>query len=140
MPVPDLERFLEAQARVYPQVLAQLREGTKRSHWMWFIFPQLLGLGHSATAQRYAIVDRAHAQAYLAHPVLGARLRECVQWLNGHTGLTAERIFGYPDYLKLHSCLTLFATVAPDELSFDEALRKYYGGLPDAATLELLRS
>src|ERR1700761_3947719 len=125
MTAPDLERFLQAQASHYLQALSELRDGEKRSHWMWFIFPQLLGLGHSAMARHYAIVDRAHAQAYLEHPVLGARLRECVQLVNSHTGLTAEQIFGYPDHLKLHSCLTLFNAVAPAELGLREALHKY---------------
>ncbi len=136
---PDLQRFLDAQEPVYDQACRELREGKKRSHWMWFIFPQLAGLGHSTMARRYAIADRAHAEVYLAHSVLGARLLECAALVTGHKGLTALQIFGSPDYLKLHSSLTLFHAVAPDEPIFNQALRLLYGGKPDDATMKLLR-
>jgi uncharacterized protein (DUF1810 family) len=108
----DLQRFVAAQAAVYPEVLAELGAGEKRSHWMWFIFPQLAGLGRSATARRYALSSLAEARAYLAHPLLGARLRECTQLVNEVTGRSAAQIFGFPDELKFHSCMTLFAHAA----------------------------
>jgi uncharacterized protein (DUF1810 family) len=135
----DLQHFMEAQALVYDQVHRELRDGEKRSHWMWFIFPQLAGLGHSAMAHKYAIVDKAHARAYLENPVLGGRLRECVRLVIGHRNLTAEQMFGYPDYLKLHSSLTLFHEAAPRELLFAQALRQLYAAQPDQATLTLLQ-
>jgi len=135
----DLQRFVAAQAPIYDQVVTELRDGTKRSHWMWFVFPQLAGLGHSPAARHYAIADRAHALAYLSHPLLNARLHECAALLNRHGGLTAEQIFGYPDCLKLHSCLTLFNEVAPDDPVIAQALQKYFGGEQDQATLRLLR-
>lgn len=134
----DLQRFLLAQAPVYQQVLAELAAGAKRSHWMWFIFPQLAGLGRSATAHHYGLLDGAHAQAYLAHAVLGTRLRECVGRVMKIEGRSVAQIFACPDDLKLHSCLTLFQAVAPEEPVFAEALERYYQGAPDAATLRLL--
>lgn len=137
--MPDLQRFLDAQAPVYGQALKELREGEKRSHWMWFVFPQLAGLGYSATSRYYAIETLQHARAFLAHPVLGIRLRECVDVLNGHEGLTAERIFGYPDCLKLQSSLTLFHVAVPDDAGFSRALEKYYDGVGDQATINILR-
>ena len=135
----DLQRFVGAQEPIYDQVRRELRAGEKRSHWMWFIFPQLAGLGHSPMAQRYAIADRSHAAAYLAHPVLGARLRECVALVNAHTDRTAAQMFGYPDCLKLHSSLTLFHEVGPGESLLTQALRQLYGGQLDPATLKLLQ-
>jgi uncharacterized protein (DUF1810 family) len=139
VPSADLQRFLEAQAPIYPQVLEELSSGAKRSHWMWFIFPQLAGLGRSATALYFGITGLAHARAYLAHPVLGTRLHECVGLLNGQTGRSAEAILGFPDYLKLHSCLTLFHAAAPEDPAFSLALRKYYDNGGDAATMKLLQ-
>ena len=136
---PDLERFVAAQQPLYDQVCRELRAGHKRSHWMWFIFPQLAGLGHSPMAQRYAIADLAHAQAYLAHPVLGTRLRECVALLSAHADRTPAQILGYPDDLKLRSSLTLFREAAPAQLPFMQALQLFYDGEPDPATLQLLR-
>src|SRR5579863_2890912 len=136
----DLERFVQAQQAVYPAVCAQLQAGAKRSHWMWFIFPQLKGLASSRTAQHYGLASLAEARAYLDHPVLGARLRECTRCLLVLEGRSAAGIFGYPDDLKLRSCLTLFERASPQEQLFSEALRKYYGGKPDLVTLELLRS
>jgi uncharacterized protein (DUF1810 family) len=119
-------------------VCAELRAGRKRSHWMWFIFPQLRGLGSSPSAQHYGLASLAEARAYLDHPVLGARLRECTRCLLLLEGRSAAEIFGYPDELKLRSCLTLFERAAPQEELFSEALGKYYGGQPDPRTLELL--
>jgi uncharacterized protein (DUF1810 family) len=129
---------VQAQQAVYAAVCAELRAGAKRSHWMWFIFPQLRGLGSSPSAQHYGLASLAEARAYLDHPVLGARLRECTRCLLLLEGRSAAEIFGYPDELKLRSCLTLFERAAPQEELFGEALRKYYGGQPDVRTLELL--
>lgn len=133
-----LERFLEAQADCYEQALAEVRAGRKRSHWMWYVFPQLAGLGHSATAQFYAIQNLDEARAYLAHPVLGPRLRECTEAALGVEGRTAREIFGSPDDLKLRSCATLFARAAEPGSAFERLLETYYGGDPDPATLRLL--
>lgn len=134
----DLSRFVQAQAGVYEQVVAELRAGRKRSHWMWFVFPQLAGLGHSAMAQRYAIASLDEARAYLEHPVLGARLRECSALVLAVQGKTAHEIFGSPDDLKFHSSMTLFHRAAPAEPVFGECLRKYFAGQEDASTLARL--
>lgn len=134
----NLARFTEAQTPVYATVTAELRAARKRTHWMWFIFPQLAGLGRSAMAQRYAIASPEEARAYLAHPVLGARLRECAALVAATEGSSAHQIFGDPDDLKLHSSLTLFAQAAPDEALFRACLDKFFHGVPDAATLSLL--
>jgi len=131
----DLSRFVQAQAAVYEDVLSELHAGRKRSHWMWFVFPQLAGLGHSAMAQRYAIASLDEARAYLEHPVLGARLRECGALVLGVPGKTVHEIFGSPDDLKFHSSMTLFHRVAPAEPVFGECLRKYFAGQEDALTL-----
>lgn len=141
----NLERFLEAQAHCYPRVLEELGAGEKTSHWMWFIFPQLRGLGVSATARRFGLAGLEEARAYLAHPLLGGRLRECTRTLLAVEGRTAHEIFGSPDDLKLRSCLTLFAQAtvpspAGGDRVFGEALAKYYRGEPDPRTLELLIS
>ena len=133
-----LQRFVEAQAGVIEAVREELRAGSKRSHWMWFVFPQLKGLGLSSTAQFYGIESLEEARAYLAHPVLGPRLRDCVEMVLAVRGRTAHEIFGSPDDLKLRSCLTLFAEVGGGQSVFDRALRQYFGGQPDHATLELL--
>jgi uncharacterized protein (DUF1810 family) len=135
----DLERFVEAQDSVYATVRQELRAGRKATHWMWFVFPQLRGLGHSATARYYGIESASEALAFLAHPVLGPRLRECVELVLGIEGSTVHRIFGSPDNLKFHSSMTLFATVAPNDPLFRRALEKYYGGERDALTLARLR-
>jgi uncharacterized protein (DUF1810 family) len=127
----NLARFVEAQRPVYGRVLAELRGGRKQSHWMWFIFPQARGLGRSAMAERYGIGSLAEARAYLEHPVLGPRLRECTALANGIEGRTIGAIFGSPDDLKFHSSMTLFAAVAADEACFTEALRRYFGGEAD---------
>jgi uncharacterized protein (DUF1810 family) len=134
----DLRRFVEAQEAVFERVCLELRAGRKQSHWMWFIFPQIRGLGTSAMAARFAIASLAEAQAYLQHPILGLRLRECTELVNAVERRSASEIFGYPDDLKFHSSMTLFAAAAADDLRFQEALRKYFGGEPDSATIERL--
>jgi uncharacterized protein (DUF1810 family) len=133
-----LVRFLEAQALVYPQARAELRAGRKRTHWMWFVFPQVAGLGSSAMAQRYAIASLDEAKAYLAHPVLGERLRECAQAMLAVDGRSAHDILGSPDDLKFHSSMTLFHRAAPAEPVFGDCLKKYFGGQEDPQTLARL--
>jgi uncharacterized protein (DUF1810 family) len=133
----DLRRFLDAQAPVIEQVLEELRAGRKRSHWIWFVFPQLRGLGASAMAQRYGISSLAEAQAYWAHPVLGPRLRQCCALMLAVPGRSAQEILGSPDDLKFRSCLTLFALAAPQEPVFGAALQRFYDGQPDARTRAL---
>ena len=134
----DLTRFIEAQRDIDAQALAELRAGRKRSHWMWFIFPQIAGLGASAMARVYAIRDLDEARAFLAHPVLGARLRACAEALLAITGRTARDILGSPDDLKLCSSATLFAHCSPPGSVFHRLLERYFGGQPDALTLERL--
>ena len=134
----NLTRFVTAQNRVYDEVRSELREGNKRSHWMWFVFPQIKGLGYSPMSQNFAISSLEEARAYLHHPILGPRLLECTQLVNSTTGLTIHQIFGSPDDLKFHSCMTLFAKVAPDNNVFEEALRKFFGGRQDQSTLDRL--
>jgi len=135
----DLERFVTAQQPLYAQVCAELAAGHKVSHWMWWIFPQLRGLGLSATAQRFGIGSLAEARAYLDNPLLGPRLRECTQRVNGIAGTSAQAIFGYPDYLKFRSCMTLFAAAAGrDDAPFVAALHKYFAGEGDPLTRKLL--
>jgi uncharacterized protein (DUF1810 family) len=131
----DLRRFVEAQDPVYEQVLAELRAGRKRTHWMWFIFPQLRGLGSSAMAERYGIASRQEAEEYLRHPVLGPRLIECTRLVNAIEGRTIDEIFGYPDDLKFRSSMTLFAAVAVGQTEFQRALEKYFNGERDPLTL-----
>ncbi len=130
----DLERFVAAQAPVIDTVRAELRRGRKTSHWMWFVFPQLAGLGNSAMARRYAIASVAEARAYIAHPVLGPRLVECCGLLLDVQGRAIGEILGHPDDLKLRSCLSLFMAAAPAEPVFRRCLDKYYGGVPDPRT------
>jgi uncharacterized protein (DUF1810 family) len=133
-----LQRFIDAQDPLYAQVRAELRRGQKLTHWMWFVFPQIAGLGHSAMARRYAIATRAEAQAYLQHSILGARLRECTRLVNDIENKSIEQIFGRPDNLKFHSSMTLFAQVATDHELFNAALAKYFAGQLDAMTLARL--
>ena len=133
----DLQRFVDAQAPVYESVLSELRQGRKQSHWMWFIFPQFAGLGHSPMAQRYAIGSREEAVAYLGHGVLGPRLRECTALVNAVEGRTIREILGSPDDFKFCSSMTLFAAVS-SEPEFAAAIKKFYGGTPDRTTLDLL--
>jgi uncharacterized protein (DUF1810 family) len=134
----NLQRFVEAQDFVYEQVRAELATGRKRSHWMWFVFPQIAGLGSSHRAQRYAISSRAEAAAYLAHPVLGPRLRECTALVTATSGRSIHDIFGSPDDMKFHSSMTLFAEATPDNADFLAALVKYFAGALDPATLARL--
>ena len=134
----DLQRFVDAQNPVYDKVRAELRDGSKRSHWMWFIFPQIEGLGSSPLARKYAISSLAEAAAYLQHPVLGPRLAECTKLVNHVEGRTIEQIFGYPDDLKFRSSMTLFAHATPDSRVFLDALQKYSKGEFDPATMERL--
>ncbi len=133
----DLQRFVDAQAPVYPRVLAELRQGRKQSHWMWFIFPQLAGLGHSTIARRFELRSREEAAAYLRHDVLGPRLRECTALVNAIEGRTILQILGSPDDLKFGSSMTLFAAISC-EPEFAAAIAKFYGGTPDQKTLDLL--
>jgi uncharacterized protein (DUF1810 family) len=136
----QLDRFVAAQdaGGTYQRAVAELRAGAKRGHWMWFVFPQIAGLGFSAMSQRYAIASVAEARAYLAHPVLGARIRECARVLTSTEGKSATGIFGGTDAMKLRSSMTLFMTADPDEPVFREVLAKYFNGEPDAATLQRL--
>ncbi|KYF80555.1 hypothetical protein BE20_38460 [Sorangium cellulosum] len=139
MPDPyDLQRFVDAQAPVYDRVLAELRRGQKTGHWMWFIFPQMRGLGHSAMAHRYGIASKAEAEAYLQHPTLGPRLNECTRLVNKIEGCSLYEIFDSPDDMKFCSSMTLFARAAPDNETFLAALEKYCGGELDPRTLALL--
>ncbi|RXH58072.1 DUF1810 domain-containing protein [Granulicella sibirica] len=135
-----LNRFLEAQSGFYAQARAELAAGQKHSHWMWFIFPQIQGLGSSSVAQRYAVTDLTEAKAYLAHPTLGPRLRECTGLVNAIENRTLAEVFGYPDDLKFHSCITLFAHAAslPEDQVFQEALANYFQNKPDQATIARL--
>jgi uncharacterized protein (DUF1810 family) len=131
----DLDRFVRAQdnGATYQRAVAELRNGRKTSHWMWFIFPQIAGLGRSGMAQAYAISDLAEAQAYLAHPVLGPRLIECAEIVASHRGRSAEQIFGGIDAIKLRSSMTLFAHAGPDQVIFRQVIDQYFGG-PDPET------
>jgi uncharacterized protein (DUF1810 family) len=136
----NLDRFLTAQDPVYERVMEELTAGEKASHWMWFIFPQLKALGRSGTAKFYGLADLTEARAYLAHPVLGARLIACTEAVLAHAGKTAHDIFGSPDDMKFRSCMTLFMLAAPQERSFHQALGVFYEGEADPATLELVGS
>lgn len=135
----NLQRFFEAQNPVFDQVRAELLRGRKTGHWMWYIFPQIAGLGHSPTAAKFAISSRAEAVAYLQHPLLGSRLRDCTRLVNLIEGRRIGDIFGYPDDLKFRSSMTLFAHAADDDRVFERALQKYFGGEYDRATLERLK-
>ena len=134
----DLQRFLDAQRDSYAQALSELLDGHKRSHWMWFIFPQLAGLGHSVLARRYALSGIDEAAAFLAHPVLGPRLQQCTLAVLGHPQRSARQIFGQPDDLKLRSCMTLFDQVAPRPSVYGQVLEVLFNGEPDPATLSRL--
>ena len=133
-----LQRFLSAQESIFDDVIRQLEAGRKQTHWMWFVFPQVQGLGRSDIAKHYAISSGEEALAYLSHPVLGARLNQCIAILAGLTGRSAEQIFGSTDAMKFRSSMSLFASVCPGGNIFEAALRKYCDGRPDQATLELL--
>jgi uncharacterized protein (DUF1810 family) len=134
----DLQRFLDVQEGVYTRVLSELRDGQKRSHWIWYVFPQIQGLGHSSMARRYAISSLAEAKAYLNHPILGMRLRECTRITTSLVGRSIDEIFGFPDDLKFRSSMTLFAKAAAGDEVFTEALAKYFAGEMDSLTLERL--
>ena len=134
----DLQRFVTAQDPVYARVTAELRNGRKQSHWMWFVFPQIAGLGHSAMARRYAISSLQEAEAYSKHPILGPRLWDCTQLVLQVEGRSAYQILGSPDDMKFHSCMTLFSRAAPEEPLFRDALEKYFEGAQDIATLQRL--
>jgi len=134
----DLQRFVDAQDPVYSQVCAELKAGQKSSHWMWFVFPQFRGLGASAMAKRYAIASRDEAVDYLAHPILGPRLRQCTELMLRVDGKSALQILGTPDDMKFRSCMTLFSLVRPDEKLFTNALNKYFAGRVDQKTVEML--
>lgn len=136
----DLERFVEAQRGTYEQACAELRRGRKTGHWIWFIFPQMKGLGMSAMSERYGIGSLKEAKAYLAHPVLGPRLREISEIVLGIEGRTVEEIFGWPDDMKLRSSMTLFAMASGDERVFVDLLAKYFGGKRDERRLEMVRA
>ena len=131
-----MSRFVDAQAGVYGTVLAELRAGRKQTHWMWFIFPQLAALGRSPTAKFYGLAGLEETREYLRHEVLGPRLRECTELVNAVTGRSAHEIFGTPDEMKFRSCVTLFRLAGGGEV-FGEALRRYYGGMEDEATVRL---
>ncbi|MFI5453896.1 MAG: DUF1810 domain-containing protein [Isosphaerales bacterium] len=134
----DLGRFLRSQDHDYQQALSEIISGRKRTHWMWYIFPQIDGLAFSSTSKHYSIKSVEEAKAYLGHPVLGPRLLECAEAVAGVEGRSATEIFGSPDDLKLRSCATLFACVSPPGSVFDRLLEKYYGGRRDGKTLRLL--
>jgi uncharacterized protein (DUF1810 family) len=134
----NLQRFADAQARVIDQVRRELAAGRKETHWMWFVFPQLRGLGSSSMAEKYGITSRGEAEAYLAHPVLGPRLRDCTELVNAVQNRSVEDIFGYPDDLKFRSCITLFSSVTNENDVFRTALDKYFNGEPDPATVARL--
>jgi uncharacterized protein (DUF1810 family) len=134
----NLNRFLNAQENTYDNALSEIKSGSKRSHWMWYIFPQIEGLGFSSTSKYYAIKSVEEAQAYLAHPGLGARLRECTEAVNALTGRSAFEIFGFPDDKKLKSCATLFASVSDTDSVFERILVKYFQGERDGKTLQIL--
>jgi uncharacterized protein (DUF1810 family) len=132
----NLDRFVFAQKAMYQRVLSELRAGTKLSHWMWFIFPQIKGLGRSPVSIEYAISSREEASAYLKHPILGPRLKECTSLVLLVEGRSIEEIFGSPDDMKFRSSMTLFSEISPDDLIFEKALQKYFGGKPDKLTLD----
>lgn len=134
----DLSRFVEAQAPIYESALQELRDGAKRAHWMWFVFPQLRALGRSEMAHRYGIADLAEARAYLGHPVLGPRLAECTRAVLAHAGTPLGTILGFPDDLKFVCCMTLFDAAGGSKELFERALQAFNGGNPDAGTLRLL--
>jgi uncharacterized protein (DUF1810 family) len=135
-----LQRFVRAQELNFESAREELRRGRKTTHWIWYVFPQAEGLGHSSTSQNFAIKSKAEALAYLAHPVLGPRLRECTDIVNALDGLSAHQIFGSPDDMKFRSSMTLFHTVSPEIAVFNEALGKYFGGELDPRTLDLMRA
>ena len=135
----NLQRFVSAQEPVFEQVVSELRQGSKRTHWIWFIFPQIEGLGHSQTARKFSLSSLQEAQAYINHSLLGQRLRECTHLVNLVKGRSIDEIFGYPDNLKFRSSMTLFANATSDNQVFKDALQKYFNGEFDRLTLERLK-
>jgi uncharacterized protein (DUF1810 family) len=135
----DLQRFVDAQSPIFDQVCSELQDGAKRSHWIWFIFPQIKGLGNSRLARKFAISSREEAKAYLEHPILGPRLIECTKLVNLIENRTIEQIFGHPDCLKFRSCMTLFANATGNQI-FVDALSKHFKGKPDPLTLQRLET
>jgi uncharacterized protein (DUF1810 family) len=135
----NLRRFVDAQNPLFEQVQAELEAGSKQGHWMWFVFPQVKGLGHSELANFYGIGSRQEAEAYLQHPILGPRLRECTELVNRVEGRSIDAILGYPDNLKFRSSMTLFSLVSPEDQVFRQALEKYFSGEMDPRTVDLLR-
>lgn len=136
----DLQRYVDAQNPVLNDVYDELRRGQKSSHWMWFVFPQVKGLGHSDMARKFAITSHEEGRAYLDHPLLGSRLRECTELVNAVNGRTIEQIFGHIDAMKFRSSMTLFSYIATADPMFNDALKKYFDGKADAATLALLEA
>lgn len=136
----DLQRFIIAQESTYTTILHELRAGEKRSHWMWYIFPQIDGLGQSVMAKKYAVMSLEEAKAYLQHPLLGSRLRECTELVVYLTGRSAEEIFAYPDNFKFRSSMTLFSAATTEDSIFHKALLTYFEGIPDPLTLRLLKT
>lgn len=132
--------FLEAQAPVYGEVLEELGRGRKETHWMWFVFPQLAGLGRSQMSRRYGLSSLGEAALYAAHPVLGRRLRECTRLVAGHAGMSAREMFGQPDDMKFRSSMTLFEAAVPAEPLFAQAVERFFGGVRDELTLDLIRN
>ena len=136
----QLKRFLDAQEVIYPDVVRELKQGRKESHWMWYIFPQIKGLGKSHISQKYALRSLEEASAYVQHPILGNRLHECTEFVVSIEGNTVEQIFGYPDYLKFHSSITLFSQVENHNPIFDSALKKYFDHQKEQLTLDVLNT
>lgn len=134
-----LQRFMQAQSHLYSDVVSELKQGRKINHWMWFIFPQVEGLGRTSTAEKYAIKSIEEAKAYIAHPILGGRLRECTELVLGIDGCSANQIFGYPDDLKFKSSITLFKQVIEDNKIFKDAIVKYFDGQEDILTIDILK-
>jgi uncharacterized protein (DUF1810 family) len=134
----NLQRFLDAQEAVFDTACAELQRGHKTTHWIWFIFPQIAGLGHSTTSRKFAIANLDEAKAYVKHPILGERLRRCTAIVNALQGRSASQVFGYPDDMKFQSSMTLFARAAPDDEVFEQALQKYFAAEPDRQTLDRL--
>jgi len=134
-----LQRFIQAQSHLYPDVVSELKQGRKINHWMWFVFPQVKGLGRTATADKYAIKSIEEAKAYIAHPILGNRLRECTELVLEIDGCSANQIFGYPDDLKFKSSITLFQQISEDNKIFKDAIFKYFDGQEDVLTIDILK-
>lgn len=135
----QFQRYIDAQEAIYPDVIRELKQGRKKSHWMWYIFPQIIGLGQSRLSQIYAICSLEEATAFINHPVLGVRLHECTEIVVGTEGRTVEQIFAYPDYLKFHSSMTLFSQVKNHQPVFDSALTRYFENKKDQLTLDILK-